>query len=163
MVATLHHLSVPAPILSRSFWLYVWEVVLPTGCKTYYVGMTGDTGSGRAQSAMNRVSAHLGKNFKSNALRRYLEKKRTVELENCKGLEFFAFGPVYAKPSDEEYPTVRRQVAALEKRLWQRMNAAGYDMLNKEPTGIGEVDERRWVGVCAAFQQQFDRLAADQK
>lgn len=84
----MHHMSLPAPILRRGFWLYVWKVGLPNGALVHYVGMTGDTGSGAAQSAMNRVSAHLGQNVRSNALRRYLKSKREIELEACGSLDF---------------------------------------------------------------------------
>jgi hypothetical protein len=161
MSETLYRLSLPAAILQRGFWLYVWEVNLPNDRKTYYVGMTGDTGSAKAQSAINRVSAHLGNNIKNNALRRYLERCYYLELEASEALEFFAFGPIYPVPPQQEYSIKRGQVAALEKRLWLRMKAAGYDMLNPQPDATACVDEPRWQDVCAAFRERFPNLSTD--
>jgi hypothetical protein len=100
MTPEIHHLSVPPSILRRDFWLYVWRVGLPSGGYVHYVGMTGDTGSARAQSAANRVAAHLGFNTKSNALR----QKAQTPLEDCRSLDFFAFGPVYPEPEQADYP-----------------------------------------------------------
>jgi hypothetical protein len=158
MTSELHHMSLPAPILRRGFWLYVWGVGLPLGGKIHYVGMTGDTGSGAAQSAMNRVSAHLGRNIKSNALRRYLKSKRNAELEDCQSLDFFAFGPVYPEPVGADYPRQRGKVAAIEKHLWAKMKAADYEMLNNQPQATAQLDTDRWAAVCAAFQEPFSRL-----
>lgn len=158
MTADIFHLSVPPPTLRRNFWLYVWKVGLPVGGNVHYVGMTGDTGSAAAQSAANRVAAHLGSNNNSNALRKYVLQKRQTDLEDCRSLDFFTFGPVYTKPADVDYPTMRGKVAALEKRLWERMEASGYDMLNGKPQATSMVDENRWNDVCASFQRHFANL-----
>jgi hypothetical protein len=72
MTTEMHHLSVPPSILRRGFWPYMSRIGLPTGGDIHYVGMTGDTGTARAQSAANRIGAHLGYNVHSNALRRYV-------------------------------------------------------------------------------------------
>jgi hypothetical protein len=158
MTGTLHHMSLPAPILRRDFWLYVWRIGLPDRRKTHYVGMTGDTGAGIAQSAMNRVAAHLGRNIRSNALRKYLKTKRDVELEDCLSLDFFAFGPVYPEPARVDYPTIQAKVAALEKHLWARMQSAKYEMLNNQPQATAQFDPDRWSAVCTAFQKPFPDL-----
>jgi len=158
MTAQLHHLSMPPKILRRDFWLYVWKVGLPAGECAHYVGMTGDTGSAHAQSAANRVAAHLGFNPKSNALRRHMLQRRQTSLEDCRSLEFFAFGPVYPEPAPVDYPSMRGKVAALERQLWKRMEASGYDMLNAEPRATGELDEGRWKDVCASFRRHFADL-----
>ena len=160
MAGALYHMSLPAPILQRGFWLYVWKVKLPAGQETHYVGMTGDTGSGIAQSAMNRVSAHLGRNLRSNALQRYLRMKRNVDLESCLALDFFAFGPVYPDAAKSDYQVQRGKVAAIEKHLWAQMKAAGYDMLNDTPRATAPLDEDRWSDVCTAFHCHFDNLSA---
>jgi hypothetical protein len=157
MTGTLHHMSLPAPILRRGFWLYVWRVELPSGLIVHYVGMTGDTGSGIAQSAMNRVAAHLRRNVRSNALRRYLKQKRNVDLEDCLSLDFFTFGPVYSEPSRANYPAQRGKVAA-EKHLWAQMKAAQYEMLNNQPQATSTLDQVRWRDVQAAFQHAFPDL-----
>ena len=72
--------------------------------------MTGDTGSKAAQSAMNRLTAHLGPNVNSNALRKYLNG-REAELEDCRSLDFFAFGPVYQKINSADYAAQRGAIA----------------------------------------------------
>ena len=157
----MHHMSLPAPILRRGFWLYVWKVGLPNGALVHYVGMTGDTGSGAAQSAMNRVSAHLGQNVRSNALRRYLKSKREIELEACGSLDFFAYGPVYPQLLQTDYPLQRARVARIEKELWKCLERSGYDMLNTQPGATAELDPDRWNDVCAAFQIPFPALKAN--
>jgi len=48
--AQVTHLKLPPELLERGFWIYIWQIRLPTGCTVHYVGMTGDTGSYRAQS-----------------------------------------------------------------------------------------------------------------
>jgi hypothetical protein len=133
MAAEMHHLSVPPPILKRGFWLYVWRVGLPGGGYVHYVGMTGDTRSARAQSTANRVAAHLSFNINSNALRRYMRQRRRTDLEDCRSLDFFAFGPVYQEAVPADYPTTRGKVAALDRHLWLQMEASGYEMLNAAP------------------------------
>jgi hypothetical protein len=158
MTGELHHVSFPPPILKLDFWLYVWRVGLPTGDCVNYVGMTGDTGSAHAQSAANRAAAHLGFNTKSNALRRYILEKTQAALEDCQSLDFFVFGPVYPKPELSEYPAARGKVAALEKHLWDRMNASGYKMLNVRPQTKFDLDVGRWDDVRAAFQRHFPNL-----
>jgi hypothetical protein len=152
---------VPPSILKRDFWVYVWRVGLPSGGYAHYVGMTGDTGSARAQSAANRVAAHLGFGI-ANALRKYVHKRTQSDLEqcleDCRSLNLFASGPVYAKPTDADYQNMRGKVAALEKRLWERMEASGYDMLNGKPQATAMVDENRWNDVYTAFQRHFADL-----
>jgi len=155
----IHHLSVPPQILNRDFWLYVWRIGLPNEAVMHYVGMTGDTGSGRSQSAANRVAAHLGFNIHSNALRRYMRERRQTELEDCRSLEFFAFGPVYPEPAEADYPMTRGKVAALEKHLWHRMEASGYEMLNTSPRATAARDDDCWADICAAFQRHFPHLS----
>jgi hypothetical protein len=50
MSAELHQLSFSGAMLSRGFWLYVWEIVAEDGKTVFYVGMTGDSSSPNAQS-----------------------------------------------------------------------------------------------------------------
>jgi len=159
MTAEMHHLSVPPSILRRGFWPYVWRIGLPTDGDVHYVGMTGDTGAAGAQSAANRIATHLGYNIHSNALRRYILHKEHAHLEDCRSLEFFAFGPVYPWPAQAvDYPTVRSKVAALEKHLWKRMETSGYDMLNPQPRAAAEPDEDRLDEICASFRRHFAKL-----
>jgi hypothetical protein len=135
----------------------VWRVGLPSGGYTHYVGMTGDTGPARAQSAANRVAAHLSFGIAS-ALRKYVKEKKQTDLEDCRSLDFFAFGPVYPEPASTDYPTMRGKVAALEKHLWKRIAASGYDMLNPQPQATVALDENRWNKICASFRRHFAEL-----
>ena len=114
---------------------------------------------GRSAISPNRIAAHLGYNIHSNALRRYVLHKQHAHLEDCSSLEFFAFGPVYPRPVHTvDYPTVRSKVAALEKHLWKRMEASGYDMLNPQPRATAEPDEDRLDEICASFRRHFAKL-----
>jgi hypothetical protein len=157
MTGEIHHLPVPPPILKKNFWLYVWRVGVPSGGFLHYVGMTGDTGSARAQSAANRVAAHLGFGI-ANALREYLLREKQIHLEDCRSLDFFGSGPVYPDPAPADYPAVRGKVAALEKHLWIRMEASGYEMLNPRPQTKVSLDEARWNEVRASFQRHCAEL-----
>lgn len=161
MVGKLHHMSLPAPILKRGFWLYVWKVELPLGGLVHYVGMTGDI-SGVAQSAANRVSAHIGSNNHNNALRRNLCNRRGAILEECQSFDFYAFGPVYPYQAESpDYLAQRTKVANLEKRLWRGLAAAQYTMLNKMPSGDNSFDMGRWTDVVSAFQVPFPDLESN--
>jgi hypothetical protein len=156
--AALHCLSVPTPILKRGFWLYVWRVGLPVvGC-SHFVGMTGDTGAARAQSAANHVAAHLGFSLFASALRKSMQRKQHSRLEDCRSLDFFAFGPVYPDGVSTDYPTMRGNVTALARHLWHRMEASGYDMLNTPVQTTATLDVNRWNDVCAAFKRHFAEL-----
>ncbi len=157
-LSLLHHVAVPSPILQRGFWLYVWKVGLPGGGVGHYVGMTGDTGAARAQSAANHVAAHLGFSVNASAIRKCMLRKHRARLEDCRSLDFFAFGPVYPEPGTADYPAMRAKVTALAKQLWQRMEAGGYEMLNVPPQTMSPLDIERWRDVCVAFQRQFANL-----
>lgn len=104
---------------------------------------------------MNRLSAHLGGNVRSNALRRYLKSKRQVELEDCRSLEFFAYGPVYPRPSESDYSEMRGKVAAIEKQLWFEMKSAGYDMLNAQPQARAEAEPKMAHDIINLFLEEL--------
>jgi hypothetical protein len=147
----LHQFTLPPALLQRGFWIYVWKIHRPDRTPTFYIGMTGDTGSYRAQSPMNRVAAHLGNNQRSNALLRYLRGKG-ITLEACKNLEFGAYGPIGKVPSEPEaYRHARGKIAALEKALWLDLKASGAEMLNDCPTCRVAVVPCEFEPVRAAF------------
>ena len=154
-MAALHQIALPPSLLKQGFWIYVWRLRRQGQRPTFYVGMTGDTGSYRAQSPLNRVGAHLGHNEQSNTLRRYLRTKG-IDIENCDALEFAAYGPIGCVPSEKaEYRLARARIAALEKRLWQDMQAAGMDMLNQCPACNTRHDPEIFKSVRAAFEPFF--------
>ncbi len=157
MKPAIHCLLFPGAILQRGFWLYVWEITPADGSKVLYVGMTGDTGSYKAQSPFIRVSQHLGQNVHANALRRYLAS-RNIEPSTCKSFELFALGPLYEPANSAlEHSARRNVVAALEKCLRDALVAAGYDVLN-QITCRQPLDERQWQDVLEAFSGHFNKL-----
>jgi hypothetical protein len=42
-------------LLTRGFWLYIWEIKVGDGRSIYYVGKTGDKPSGSSQSPFDRL------------------------------------------------------------------------------------------------------------
>lgn len=151
-----HELSFDGALLSRGFWLYVWEITVQTGAKLYYVGRTGDSSSNNAQSPFNRMGQHLGFNANSNVLRRHL-KSKDVEPATC-SFRLVAHGPLLDEaPDQDQHRHCRDHVAAMEKALADGMTKAGYQVINtvscKRPLDLG-----RFADVQAAFAVHFSRL-----
>jgi hypothetical protein len=150
--------SLPPPLLARGFWIYVWKIGLADGMVVHYVGMTGDTGSFMAGSPLKRAADHLGFNEKSNALRKYLERKGCPP-EKCRMLDLMAFGPIGDVPPDrEEYRVARGKIAALDKALCNALRAANYEVLHEDPRCNFEFDAERWAELKAAFSSHFPLL-----
>src|SRR5580704_8009090 len=98
MTSKLQRFTLPPALLRRGFWIYLWKITKEEGLPSLlYVGMTGDTGSYKAQSPINRVSAHLGSNKQSNTLRQDAEEKG-IDLSTCQAIEFAAYGPILKVP-----------------------------------------------------------------
>jgi hypothetical protein len=72
--------------------------------------------------------------------------------------DFFAFGPVYRARAGGRLSDGPRQVAALEKHLWKRMEVSGYNMLNPQPRATAKPDEERLDEICASFRGHFAKL-----
>jgi hypothetical protein len=124
-----YRLTVPAPMLTRGFWLYVWRVKTPSE-ELLYVGRTGDNSSPKATSPFLRMGQHLGNQTNSNALLKHLLAAR-VKPEQCLSLEFVAHGPLFPEePTMEKHLPVRNVVAALERALAEDLAAVGYRVLN---------------------------------
>lgn len=158
MSGTTHQLSFTGGMLKRGFWLYVWEILTPTGAKLFYVGRTGDSSSLYAQSPFNRMGQHLGFAETSNMLRKHLEG-RYFEAEQC-SFQLVAHGPILGEVKDEKGHRKRRdRVAALEKALAEAMRDAGYDVMNTVKCRI-EVNTEAFVKVKAAFAVHFKKLAS---
>ena len=153
----LHQLAFDGELLARGFWLYVWEITTKDGAKVHYVGRTGDSSSLNAQSPFARLSQHLGRNEKANALRRNLELHK-VAAEECRAFRLFACGPILPEiQSEVQHRRSRDVVAALEKALADAMQAAEYVMLN-EVTCRKPLDPELWRAVVAAFGEHFPKL-----
>ncbi len=154
-MSALHQIALPPSLLKKGFWIYIWRIRRLEHPPAFYVGMTGDAGSFSAQSPLNRFSAHLGTNERSNALRRYLAAKG-IEVQDCQGLDFAAYGPIGDVPTERSaYRVARTKIAALEKRLWQEIQEAGMDMLNRCPTCKTRHDHTTFAAMRAAFAPFF--------
>lgn len=154
---TTFHL--PGRVLQRGFWLYVWEVTPADDAVCLYVGRTGDESSTNAQAPFARMSAHLGSNPKSNALRRNL-LKANIDPERCVGFDLTVYGPIFAECADwDTYRVARDAVAALEKKLADSLDEAGYRVLNRIACRRA-LDSQAWELVRAAFAERFPKLAA---
>lgn len=156
MSASTHELKFSGSVLSRGFWLYVWEITTSGGSLIYYVGRTGDSSSSNAQSPFSRMGQHLGFNANSNVLRRYLGGKG-FRPEEC-SFRLISYGPILEESASQDDHRNRRDIiAALEKALADAMRAADYTMLNtvecKKP-----LDTELFENVRSAFAVQFPKL-----
>lgn len=157
MKLSLHQLTFDGALLARGFWLYVWEITTKDGRKVHYVGRTGDSSSFNAQSPFARLSQHLGRNEKTNALRRNLKMNQVVA-EECLAFRLFACGPILPEiQSEVQHRRSRDIVAALEKALADAMQAGEYVVLNKV-TCRKPVDPELWPAIVAAFGEHFPKL-----
>jgi hypothetical protein len=154
---SLHTLTIPADVLRRGFWLYVWNVILRDGRSFYYVGRTGDSSSPKAQSPFSRVSGHLGPNKHANALKNHLAQHK-IDFDVCDRLELTTFGPIFEESSNpQDHNPKRDKTHALERDLCEAMRAAGYEVLNtvscRKPS-----DKEAWERVRSALSEKFPRL-----
>src|SRR5262245_32030876 len=130
MAGNSHQIKFRGSVLSRGFWLYVWEVKPRRRKRVYYVGRTGDSSTLNAQSVFSRMSQHLGFAENSCMLRRCLVK-RGIRPEGC-SFRLIAYGPVLREIGTKlEYRRRRDKVAAVEKELQRAMERVGYDVLNE--------------------------------
>ena len=159
MPAALHSLSLPGVMLERGFWLYVWDIRVGPR-RLLYVGRTGDESSPNASAPYSRFGQHLGRNKHANALRRNL-MVRGIELPQVDHYDFYFYGPIFpeADKMDAHRP-LRDSVAALEKKLADSLNAAGYDVINKISCRR-PLDPQEWEKARSAFQPVFPELQGE--
>jgi hypothetical protein len=163
MNAKLYGLLIPAEILQRGFWLYIWRIGLRDGGEVFYVGRTGDSSSLNAQSPFSRVSGHLGSNKRSNALRRHL-CKHGIKLDACGELELVTYGPLFDEASnDRDLHSQRRdKAAALERDLCTAMQEAGYCVINQvHCRKATDSDEK--TRILNAFAERFSALRRERE
>jgi predicted methyltransferase len=155
---TVYELTFDGALLARGFWLYVWEIIKPSGAKVYYIGRTGNSSSTNAQSPFNRMGQHLGFNKRANVLRRLLTGHDVdVNLETF-SYRLVAQGPILEEADNPGHHSSRRDViASLEKALADTMHEAGYEVINtvhcQKP-----VDAKLFADVRAAFAAIFPKL-----
>jgi hypothetical protein len=145
-----------AALLSRGFWLYVWEIMPPDGLALHYVGKTGDKASRVCQSPFNRLTHHLGDNKHSNALSRHLRQTK-IDPEICH-FRFHAYGSLFGGISQMTHGELCDVTSGLEKALANAMAEAGYKVINQVHCHM-PLDVEAFAGVCTAFAAHFDKLA----
>jgi len=156
MAAATHTLTLPAAMLKRGFWLYVWRVEGPAG-EHLYVGRTGDNFSPNAKPPYQRMGQHLGHQKNQNALRKYLEN-RGIKPERCYAFHLVAHGPLFPQAVDmNAHKRPRDVVAALEKALADALTQVGYEVMNKVNSRM-PLDRRRFAQVRRAFAVAFPNL-----
>lgn len=165
MTAQIHSLTLPASMLRRGFWLYVWVVDTPKG-EMLYVGRTGDNSSPHAAAPYTRMGQHLGFAKNQNALRKHLADQG-LQAEDCHKFDLVAFGPLYDEIEKREglsrkdlmtlHMPLRDVVGALEKALAEELKAAGYNVLNTV-VSKHERDLAGWQSVEDAFSGRFPKL-----
>ena len=158
-------MTLPGPMLSRGFWLYVWRVKSPSGEKLY-VGRTGDNSSPYATAPYTRMGQHLGFSKAQNSLRRLLTDQGILP-EECDSFELIAHGPIFPEVSGHDdldrsalmelHVPPRNSVGALERELATRLKDAGYDVLNTV-RWRHEQDEELWAKVRDEFAKHFPKL-----
>lgn len=150
--------TIQGAMLRRGFWLYVSEVTLPSGERALCVGRTGDSSSPNAQSPFNRLSQNLGTQNNNSMVRNHLGA-RGVDPIDCT-LRLVGYGPVIEEPDVKDMTThkpLRDRVGALEKRLAEDLEAAGYDVMNKVRCKAA-LDEHLYADVREAFAEEFPGL-----
>lgn len=148
-------------ILRRGFWLYVWEITTPTEENVLYVGRTGDNPSPKAQSLFNRLTQNLGTLARTSMVRNNLEK-RGIDPAACK-FRMVGYGPIFDEVAGgdfEAHKLIRDKVGAVEKRLSEDLQAAGYDVMN-EVRWKPPLDDELYASVRVAFAAEFPGLRGE--
>lgn len=162
-------------MLQRGFWLYVWRAEHPRGT-FLYVGRTGDNPAPNAASPYNRLGQHLGANKNASALKNHLDKHLgNGEHKNVTDFHMVCYGPVLPevmlKQAFDALPEADREemraehvrqrdlIGALEKRLAEALQEAGYLVLNTV-RNRNEPDPAHWTTIRDAFTADFPGLEA---
>jgi hypothetical protein len=128
-----YKMSFEGRLLSRGFWLYVWEIKGPRSHHVY-VGRTGDSSSPHASSPFKRIGQHLdpGRSAKGNALLRQLRRAGVKHEECC--FDMIAVGPIFSEQATfVKHVPVRNKMAALERAVADELQRRGYMVLGIHP------------------------------
>jgi hypothetical protein len=153
----LYDISFDGALLSRGFWLYVCEIMIPDGRTIHYVGKTGDKASRVCQSPFNRLTNHLGGNKNSNALKRHLSHIH-IDPQSCE-FRFLAYGPLFGDGSQRTHGELCDVTSGLEKALANAMTEAGYAVINKVQCRT-PLDLEAFAAVRTAFAARFSQLSS---
>ena len=155
-VAT-HELNFHGGLLTRGFWLYVWDISTLENRHLRFVGRTADSSSKNAQSPFNRMGQHLAFNPKINVLRRTL-KSKDVDPEKC-AFGLVADGPILPEAvNSEEHKKNRDRIAAMEKALALALSESGYEVINNVQCRAN-LDAAAFGVVRGTFSAHFRSLA----
>jgi len=150
-------MSFDGKLLTRGFWLYVWDIRAPSA-RYLYVGRTGDSSSANAASPFARIGQHLnlGSNARANSIARRL-KEKGVSPDEC-DFEMLAIGPIFREQDTfDKHVPFRDEVAALERALAVHLRHKGYTVLGIHHT-LKELDEALFRQVSAVVDKRFPPL-----
>lgn len=145
-------------MLRRGFWLYVWEITTPDAEKLLYVGRTGDSSSPNAQSLFNRLGQNLGTLPNASMVRNNLAK-RGISAADCQ-FRMVGHGSIYNEVPNKDFEAhklLRDKVGAVEKKLAEDLQTAGYDVMNQVRWNA-PLDQDLYESVRAAFAVEFPGL-----
>ena len=168
MSSSTYVLSFPGVMTQPGFWLYVCKIIPHEDKLLLYVGMTGDPPPkgkdkkpNRPNSPFGRITASLGGNSRSSAIKNHLQKVGLAP-DQCRSFEFVAYGPVFPETDDKEkYAAWRWEVAALERALTDALKAAGYSVLN-QAENKRRYDPELWHKAKEAFGCHFAELIGEE-
>lgn len=155
-MSRLSTLSFDGVMLSRGFWLYVWEVTSKDGRMVHYLGKTGVKHTRMIPSPYIVASFQLGHSTNNNALRRHLERVG-LDPGQCR-FRFHAYGPIFDAGTRKAHGEQCDIMAGLEAGLSDALLKAGYDLLNPLNRRI-PVDEKLFERVLEAFSEPLPKLA----
>ncbi len=135
-----YQLTFDGDLLQRGFWIYIWKVEdRKTSNLYYYVGRTGDSSSLNASSPFSRLSSHLSKNPKANALLKHLHAQG-IAVGECR-FDFFSFGPLFFEAFNwEDHKHKRDKTATVEKMVAQSLKERGVTVF-----GVHQVSQHRFI------------------
>ena len=112
-----HSITLPAGMLQRGFWIYVWRAIDAEGSQWLYIGRTGDNSSPYAAPPYQRMGQHLSHQATTSALRSRLRDKG-VDVDACQSFEMISYGPVYVevpRPDNYRYEDKETRSALFQK------------------------------------------------
>ncbi|MCB2203582.1 hypothetical protein KQI65_02445 [bacterium] len=147
-------MSFDGAVLTRGFWLYVWDIRGPSG-RYIYVGRTGDSSSPNAASPFHRVGQHLdfSENAKGNSMSRQLMALK-VRPEDCR-FEMTAIGPLFPEQKNwDKHVPYRDRTAGLEKAIAVTLNGRGYTILGSHHSNAA-LDMKLFPEVLEVLDRKF--------
>ena len=151
----MYSAQIPAEILQRGFWLYVWEIQTEDERNVFYVGRTGDSSSVNASAPISRMSQHLGENKNNNTLKRHLLEHGI----KARKFHLHAYGPIHPEQDQIENHKIKLdEIAAYEKALCillkEEMKLEVLNTVNSRKN----LNELGWLPIKTAFKKKLKHL-----